>query len=148
MASLEDETFQRALDQARGGAPAATEANPHPQTGRNLCAAIELGRRQGGGEAQWSLAMQWADEPPKALARSAPDPDCSSEAFPSEMTAAIAEELGLETAMTRRELASRWRDFLWRNHPDRLPLNARRCAGARVAIANALYDQARRKLAT
>jgi hypothetical protein len=148
MASREDETFQWALDQARQDARAATDANPPPQPGRNICAAIEVGRRQGGGEAQWSLAMQWTHEPPKALAPSAPDPDCRPEAFPSEMTAAIAEELGLETALTSRELASRWRDFLWRNHPDRLPSNARGRAGARAAIANALYDEARRKLAT
>ena len=145
MASLDSEAFQRALEEARRS---ATEANPHPQPGRNICAAIELGRKQGGGEQQWSLAMQWTNEPPKALAPSAPDPDSRSEALPSETIAAVAEELGLGTALTRRELAARWRDFLWRNHPDRLPPNARRHAGARVAIANALYDEARRKLAT
>ena len=49
--------------------------------------------------------------------------------------------------MTPGQLASRWRNFVWRNHPDRQPFEARERANARVAIANTLYDRARRKLA-
>jgi hypothetical protein len=60
---------------------------------------------------------------------------------------AVAEELGLGTAATQRQLGRRWRDFIWRNHPDRQPEGARERAGARVAIANALYDEARRIMA-
>jgi len=50
-------------------------------------------------------------------------------------------------AVTLDQLTSRWRNFVWRNHPDRQPLNARERANARVAIANMLYDGARRELA-
>jgi hypothetical protein len=59
----------------------------------------------------------------------------------------IAIELGLGTALTLDQLTSRWRDFVWRNHPDRQPEAARERANARVAIANTLYDRARRDLA-
>jgi hypothetical protein len=61
--------------------------------------------------------------------------------------AAIAEELGIGAALTRRQLTLRWRDFVWRNHPDRQPEHARDRATARVAVANALFDRARRELA-
>ena len=50
-------------------------------------------------------------------------------------------------ALTLGQLTSRWRDFVWRNHPDRQPVDARERANARVAIANTLYDRARRELA-
>jgi hypothetical protein len=60
---------------------------------------------------------------------------------------AIAAELGLGATLTLGELTSRWRDFVWRNHPDRQPVDARSQANTRVAIANTLYDRARRELA-
>jgi hypothetical protein len=43
-------------------------------------------------------------------------------------------------------LTRRWRAFVWRNHPDRQPVHARERGNIRVAIANTLYDQARREL--
>jgi hypothetical protein len=49
-------------------------------------------------------------------------------------------------ATTLGQLAARWRNFVWRNHPDRQPFEARERANARVAIANTLYDRARRAL--
>jgi hypothetical protein len=52
----------------------------------------------------------------------------------------------LAASPTPNQLASRWRDFVWRNHPDRQPREARERANARVAIANTLYEQARRGL--
>jgi hypothetical protein len=61
--------------------------------------------------------------------------------------AEIAAELGLAGPVTPDQLASRWRNFVWRNHPDRRPARERDHAGARVAIANALYDRARQELA-
>jgi hypothetical protein len=57
----------------------------------------------------------------------------------------IANELDFETAQTLGQLASRWRRFVWRNHPDRQPIEARDRANVRVATANALYDRARRE---
>jgi hypothetical protein len=62
-------------------------------------------------------------------------------------SAEIATELGLGAALTLDRLTSRWRDFVWRNHPDRQPVDARAQANARMAIANTLYDRARRELA-
>ena len=59
----------------------------------------------------------------------------------------IAAELGLGGPLTLGQLTSRWRDFVWRHHPDRQPIEARERANARVAIANALYGRARRELA-
>jgi hypothetical protein len=57
----------------------------------------------------------------------------------------IATELGLGEALTLDQLTSRWRDFVWRNHPDRQPVDVRERANTRMAIANTLYDQARRE---
>ena len=62
------------------------------------------------------------------------------------MPAEIAAELGLAGPLTLDQLAARWRGFVWRNHPDRQPAYARQLANARVAIANTLYDRARREL--
>jgi hypothetical protein len=62
------------------------------------------------------------------------------------MSAEIATELGLGAPQTLDQLLSRWRAFVWRNHPDRQPLAVRERANARMAIANALYDEGRREL--
>ena len=66
---------------------------------------------------------------------------------PADTPAEIAAELDLAGPLSGDELASRWRNFVWRNHPDRQPAHERDRAGARVAIANALYDKVRRELA-
>ena len=63
------------------------------------------------------------------------------------MSIEIATELGLGAPLTLAELTSRWRDFVWRNHPDRQPVEARERANTRVAIANTLYDRVRREFA-
>jgi hypothetical protein len=62
------------------------------------------------------------------------------------MSEKIAMELGLGAPQTLDQLLSRWRAFVWRNHPDRQPLEMRERANARMAIANALYDEGRREL--
>jgi hypothetical protein len=66
---------------------------------------------------------------------------------PADTPEEIAAELGLGAPLNAGELASRWRDFLWRHHPDRQPPEGRERANARVAVANTLYEQARRALA-
>ena len=71
------------------------------------------------------------------------EPAADSEDMPAE----IAAELGLAASLTPDQLAARWRNFVWRNHPDRQPAHARQRANARVALANTLYDRARRGLA-
>ena len=40
---------------------------------------------------------------------------------PADTPAEIAAELGLAGPLTPEQLASRWRNFVWRNHPDRQP---------------------------
>jgi hypothetical protein len=140
------EAFRRALDEADRDMPAATDASP-PLPRSNAPASVDFGPgRGGGGEARWDFAMQWTNESVPPLTRPASGPACEPEASRPETAAAIAQELGLGTEMSPRQLAARWRDFVWRNHPDRQPGHARDRASARVAIANALYDNARREM--
>ncbi len=139
--------FLRALDEAGRTTPVAAEPAAIPQRPE---APVSIGfapGRGGGGEARWDFAMQWTDESSPPLARPAPDPDREPDGPRSEAAAAIAAELGLGATLTPRQLACRWRDFVWRNHPDRQPAHERDRASARVAIANALYDHVRRELA-
>src|ERR1700689_4500865 len=84
-------------------------------------------------------------EPGDGVGRRAPA--STDEAAPNlaDTPAEIAAELGLAGPVTPDQLASRWRNFVWRNHPDRQPARERDHAGARVAIANALYDRARQE---
>jgi hypothetical protein len=140
------EAFLLALEQARRNAPAVIESWAEPSRPEAQVSADFSSDRGGGGEARWDLAMQWTDELAAPLARPASSPADEADVSRSE-TAAIVEELGLGIAMSQRQLARRWRDFIWRNHPDRQPEEARERAGARVAIANALYDEAKRSLA-
>ncbi len=70
-----------------------------------------------------------------------PNPGHVTRRRSGDASAEIATELGLGAALTLAELTSRWRDFVWRNHPDRQPMDAREQANARVAIANTLYDR-------
>jgi hypothetical protein len=106
------------------------------------CAASPLRERQVPA-ARRGLASPWTGRTnPRARPRRRAN-RLGVPATPSE----IAAELGLGAALTLDQLTSRWRDFVWRNHPDRQPVDARSQANARMAIANALYDRARRELA-
>ena len=138
--------FRRALDEIRRR-PRPTADDTGPQLhGLGFGAPLNLARAQGGGgEARWGLAMNWAGEPPGPEARPARvgPPDS---AVAAEIAAAVALELGIGAGLTADALTKRWRAFVWRNHPDRQPAHARERANARVAVANALYDQARRAL--
>ena len=73
-------------------------------------------------------------------------PTCEPLRLDTDMAATIASELGVGAGVTEGQLTRRWRAFVWRNHPDRQPVHARERANIRVAIANTLYDQARRDL--
>ncbi len=91
--------------------------------------------------------MDWAgeaDEEPGAPAAALSDDAPPAGADTPE---AIAIEMGLGGSLTQDDLTRRWRGFVWRNHPDRQPEARRPRATARVAIANTLYDQARRAFA-
>jgi hypothetical protein len=140
------DAFQRALDEAARNDRAANEKRVGP-TGAPHVRSVAFAAAPGaGGKARFGLVLDWTDEtadrppPPQPPPR---QPARRSGASPSE----IAAELGLGAAFTLDQLTSRWRDFVWRNHPDRQPPDARDQANARMAIANTLYDRARRELA-
>jgi hypothetical protein len=143
MSDRRTDAFQRALDEAALNDRAPSDHGP----GRRV-RGVAFGPASGsGGKARFGLALDWTDEPTD-LPLPPPQPPLREPARRSgETPADIATELGLGTALTLDQLTSRWRDFVWRNHPDRQPEAARERANARVAIANTLYDRARRELA-
>ena len=144
MPGLPSDAFQRALDEAGRKDPAANENGAGP-TGAPRVRGVAFGAAPGaGGKARFGLALDWTDDP----VSSSPQPQPPSRQRRSgDPSAEIATELGLGAALTLDQLTSRWRDFVWLNHPDRQPVDARAQANARVAIANTLYDRARRELA-
>jgi hypothetical protein len=148
------DVFRRALDEAcrvpqmqrqeterqeRGG----------PNTGSSLGVCFDFapaGGGGGGGEARWDLAMEWANEPSTFRAPMAPKLPSNPAPASSELAEAVTRELDFCAGLPAKALTERWRAFVWRNHPDRQPSAARERANARVAVANALYDRARRAL--
>ncbi len=145
MPNLHNDEFQRALDEARRQAHAPGDDTPGPRSGPRVRARLDFSAASGsGGEARFGLALEWTEEPAD---RQAPAPAGEPPAGAEDTPAEIAAALGLTGSLTLDQLAARWRDFVWRNHPDRQPAHARRRANARVAIANTLYDRARRELA-
>ena len=151
MSDHRSDAFQRALDEADRKDRAPNDDGPAP-SGRPRVRGVAFARAPGsGGRARFGLALDWTDEPTD---RPAPPPQPPPQPSPRELagrsgdtSAEIAMELGLRAALTLDQLTSRWRAFVWRNHPDRQPLDARERANARMAIANMLYDGARRDFA-
>jgi hypothetical protein len=147
MPDRRDDSFQRALDEARRQDRALNDDGSGLAGGPRVRASLEFGPARGsGGEARFGLALDWTDEPADRPGRQAPASADEAAASPADTPAEIAVELGLAGPLTLDQLGSRWRNFVWRNHPDRQPAGDRDRAGARVAIANALYDKARREL--
>jgi hypothetical protein len=148
MSDRRRDPFERALDEARRAYRASSGAEEAPTRRPRVGVGVPLGpARNSGGKARFSLALDWADE---AVDRPAPKPKPpprEAAPRPSDTQTEIAAELGLGGILTLGQLTSRWRDFVWRHHPDRQPIEARERANARVAIANALYGRARRELA-
>jgi hypothetical protein len=139
------DAFQRALDEAgrKDRAPNDSGAGP---TGGARVRGVAFGPAEGsGGKARFGLALDWTDEPVDEPPQ--PPPPREPLACSGDASAEIATELGLGAPLTLAEVTSRWRDFVWRNHPDRQPTDARERANTRVAIANTLYDRARREFA-
>lgn len=137
--------FGRALDEARrSNAAGSAGSGPDPVSRPNVRAPVDFGPEHGGGgEARWDLAMNWVGEPtesPASTGAEAPGPA----SLRADTAEAIARELGFGAGMTGRQLRRQWRAFVWRNHPDRQPAHARQQANLRVALANTLYDRARR----
>jgi hypothetical protein len=144
MSDRGSDAFQRALDEAGRRDRELYESGAGP-TGGARVRGVAFGQAEGsGGKARFGLALDWTDEPTD---RPAPPPPPEPAVRSGDTSTAIATELGLGSMLTLGELTSRWRDFVWRNHPDRQPVDARERANTRVAIANTLYDRARRELA-
>ena len=146
MSDRRSDAFQRALDEA-GRKDNAPDDSGAGLTGGARVRGVAFGPAPGsGGKARFGLALDWTDEPV-----SAPAPPRSPAREPArrsgDASEEIAAELGVGAALTLDQLTSRWRDFVWRNHPDRQPEAGRQRANARVAIANTLYDRARREFA-
>jgi hypothetical protein len=140
------DAFQRALEEADRKDRALNGSGPAP-TGRPRVRGLAFSATPGSaGKARFGLALDWTDEPPDPSAPPPPPPPREPAGRPVDTLAEIATELGFDAALTLSELARRRRDFVWRNHPDRQPVDARERADARVATANALYDRARREL--
>ena len=134
------DAFQRALEEADRKDRALNGGGPAP-TGRPRVRGLAFSATPGSaGKARFGLSLDWTDEPADPPAPPPQPPPREPAGRPVDTSAEIATELGFDAALTLGELAHRWRDFVWRNHPDRQPLDARERANARVAIANTLYD--------
>ena len=146
MSDRRSDAFQRALDEA-GRRDHAPDDSGASSTGGARVRGVAFGAAHGsGGKARFGLALDWTDEPVSPPPPPQPPPREPARRS-GDTSAEIASEIGLGAALTLDQLTSRWRDFVWRNHPDRQPEDARSQANARVAIANTLYDRARRDLA-
>ena len=147
MSDRRNDAFQRALDEA-GRKDRARDDSGAGATAGFRVRGVAFGAAPGsGGKARFGLALDWTDELGDQHAPPLQPPPREPARRSGNTSAEIATELGLGTALTLDQLTSRWRDFVWRNHPDRQPEAARERANARVAIANTLYDRARRNLA-
>jgi hypothetical protein len=148
MSDRRNDAFQRALDEARQRDGALDDDGSRFARRPRLRAGVELGPApSAGGVARFDLALDWTDEPAERPGPPATASAAKGVRSPEDMSAEIAEELGLGATLTPDELASRWRNFIWRNHPDRQSIDGRARANDRVAIANMLYDRARRERA-
>jgi hypothetical protein len=151
MSNRHSDAFQRALAEA-GRKDRALYDNDARPTGGARMRGVAFGPAEGsGGKARFGLALDWTDEAADRPAPPQPPPPQTPPREPparsGETSTEIATELGLGASLTLAELTSRWRDFVWRNHPDRQPVEVRERANTRVAIANTLYDRARREFA-
>ncbi len=148
MSDRPSDAFQRALDEA-GRKDRVLIDSGAGSTGGARVRGVVFGPAEGsGGKARFGLALDWTDEPPDRPAPPPqPPPPPRAAERSGDMSTEIAAELGLGLALTLDQLTSRWRAFVWRNHPDRQPADVRERANRRVAIATTLYDQARRELA-
>ncbi len=96
-------------------------------------------------ERVWREASAWpneaaffdVDEPPPT----AVEPPLSDD------PEVIARELGLDQALSEKDLGRARRLFMWRHHPDRCEESQRAHADRRVAVANMLVDRERARLA-
>jgi hypothetical protein len=140
------DVFRRALDEACRAPRTQGEEKDVVNAGARLGVCFDFAPAGGGGEALWDLAREWSDEPSAPRALTAAKPASEPAGAWTDLAEAVARELDFSAGLPAKALSERWRAFVWRNHPDRQPANVREQANARVAVANALYDRARRAL--
>jgi hypothetical protein len=147
MSDRRTDAFRRALDEAGWKDRAGDDRGAGATAGYRV-RGVAFGAAPGsGGKARFGVALDWTDELGDQPAPPLQPPPREPARRLGNTSAEIATELGLGTALTLDQLTSRWRDFVWRNHPDRQPEAARERANSRVAIANTLYNRARLDLA-
>jgi hypothetical protein len=148
MSDRRSDAFQRALAEALRRDGDQNDDGSGPALRPRMRAGLEFGPApSSGGEERFGLGLDWTGESSSEAGPQAQDRARQAASCDEDTPAEIAKELGLGATMTSGQLASRWRNFVWRNHPDRQPLDVRERANARVAIANTLYDRARREFA-
>jgi hypothetical protein len=147
MSDSRDDAFQRALHEAQRTDHAPND-DSEPSRQPRVGVSVPFGAAPGSdGKARFGLALDWTDEPTDRIAPPPQPPPPEAAGHPADTSTEIAADLGLGGPLSLGQLTARWRDFVWRNHPDRQPLDAQERANTRVAIANTLYDRARRELA-
>jgi hypothetical protein len=141
--SSRGDAFEQALDEVEFDAIHGDEDGRVARP--NVRAHVDLGLAPGaGGGDRWALALAWTGA---GVAPAGPPEIAADQAVPTfpESAEEVAHRLGFTAAMGLNQVHARWRDFVSRFHPDRQPAHTRERASACVAIANALYDQARRE---
>ena len=143
------DAFRRALDEAARAPTAAarrersarlTATRPERSASPSLPCVAAAARRAG--------SWRWNGRTNRSALRAPTRSQARLDSAPAQPTPPKPSrgELGFSAGLTAEALTERWRAFVWRNHPDRQPAHARERANARVAVANALYDRARRAL--
>jgi hypothetical protein len=145
-------TFDATLDEVEAPIPAAGPTGdraPAAGVSTPIPPLEEEAHADGGGAYLWDQAVAWVPEPeiPEPAPPEPPPPPPPPRPPPSAHIDDVARELGLGEASTPLELARIRRRFMWENHPDRYPEQAKPLANRRVAIANMLIDRALGKLA-
>jgi hypothetical protein len=137
------DAFQRALAEAGRKDRARNDEGVGLRGGARI-RGVAFGSGEGsGGKARFGHALDWTEPADRPAPPQVGPTRRPAERSSGETSVEIATEFGLDSALTLDQLTYRWRDFVWRNHPDRQPADARERANGRVAIANTLYDRAR-----
>ena len=127
MSDRRRDPFDRALDEARRAYRAPSDGEQAPAQRPRVGVGVPLGPApNSGGKARFGLALDWTDEAADRPRRDQNLRPGKRPARPSDTPTEIAAELGLGGPLTLGQLTSRWRDFVWRHHPDRQPIEAPR----------------------
>ena len=127
MADRRGDAFQTALDEARRKDRAPDDGEAEPGKRPRVGVGVPLGGRRVRAERRGSGWLWTGPTNPRSGRRRNRKPSRAKRpASPADTSAEIATELGLGDGGpdARVSLTSRWRRFVWRNHPDRQPPSA------------------------